>query len=181
MKTVKVFIITIFVLLGATGARAQFFGVKGNALGWVTGTVNAGFEVAVDKQWSVEISGYWNPIRTDRFSARAWWVQPALRWWRYEHFAGHFLATHPAYGRYDVGNARWHRRGWLTGLGFSYGYSWLLARQWNFTVEGGIGFYYMSDRREEYETDDWSPVVIVHSRRVVLAPSKLEVSFSYLF
>ena len=177
----KLLIIAALLLCFCTGAKAQFFAVKGNALGWATGTVNAGVEMAVGKQWSVELSGYWNPIKTDSFSARAWWVQPAVRWWRYEHFVGPFVAAHPAYGRYDVGNDRWHRRGWLTGLGFSFGYTWLLAKRWNLTAEGGLGLYYMKDTRENYEVDDWSPICIVRSRRVALAPSKLEVSFSYLF
>ena len=177
----KSLIITALVLLGSTGARAQFFAVKSNALGLATGTINAGVEVAVAKQWSVEVSGYWNPVETDRFRSKVWFVQPAVRWWRYEHFAGHFVAVHPAYGRYDVGGDRFHRHGWFAGVGASYGYSWLLTKRWNFTAEGGIGLYYMRDRRDNYTTDDWSPVRIVHARRVVLAPSKLEVSFSYLF
>lgn len=170
-----------FVLLGSTGVRAQFFAVKTNALGFATGTINAGVEVAVSKQWSVELSGYWNPLKTDKFSAKSWWVQPAVRWWLYEHFVGHFIAAHPAYGRYDVGNARWHRKGWITGFGVSYGYTWPLAKRWNLTAEGGIGVYYMQDREPPNVYDDWKPVAVAHSRRVVLAPSKLEVSFSYLF
>jgi hypothetical protein len=174
----KFLIFAALVLLGTTGARAQFFAVKG---GLSAGAVSIGAEVAVAKQWSVETAGYWNPVKTDRLSARAWWVQPAVRWWRYEHFVGHFVAAHPAYGRYDTGNAVWHRRGWLTGLGVSYGYTWIIARQWNLTAEGGIGVYYMSDRRADYVVDDWSPVAVVHARRVVLAPSKLEVALNFLF
>jgi hypothetical protein len=177
----KFLIITALVLLGATGARAQFFAVKTNVPLLATGTVNAGFEVAVAKQWSVKVAGYWNPVKTDKFSVRAWLVQPAVRWWRYEHFVGHFVAAHPAYGRYNIGKALWYRRGWLTGLGFSYGYSWPLSKQWNFTAEGGIGVYYMKDRRENYVTGDWESETVIRTRRVVLAPSKLELSFSYLF
>ncbi len=171
-------IITALILLGIAGASAQFFAVKTNAPGWVMGTVNAGVEVAVEKQWSLELSGYWNPVRTDRFSAQSWWVQPAVRWWMYEHFVGHFFAAHPACGRYDVGGDRFHRQGWLAGVGVSYGYAWIIAKRWNLTVEGGVGLYYMRDR---YVTDDWEPLRIVHARRGILAPSKVELSFSYLF
>ena len=177
----KFLIITALVLLGGTGARAQFFSVKTNALGLATGTVNAGIEVAVAKQWSIEASGYWNPISTERFSAKAWLVQPATRYWLYEHFVGHFFAAHPAYGMYDVGNGEWHYKGWLSGLGVSYGYTWILSRQWNLTAEGGIGFYYMQDTKRNYETSDWLPKVSSRYRRIVFAPSKLELSFSYLF
>jgi hypothetical protein len=177
----KILIIAALVLSGGTGARAQFYGVKANALALAAGTVNAGAEVSAGKQWSVEVSGYRNSVRTERFAVRAWWVQPAVRRWRYEHFVGPFLAAHPACGRYEVGNREWRRRGWLAGLGVSYGYVWLLSNRWNLTAEGGLGVYCMSDRRENNVTDDWSPVTVVHARRVVLAPSKLEVAFSYLF
>lgn len=168
-------------LAAAHTARAQFYGVKVNTLGLATGTVNGGVEFALDKQWSFDVSAYWNPIKTDRFSAKFWYVQPGVRYWRYEHFVGPFYAAHLAYGRYNVGNDRWHYKGWFAGLGFSYGYTWMLSKQWNFTLEGGLGFYFMRDRKRFYETDDWTPVRIVHYRRVVLAPSKLEVTFSYLF
>ncbi len=177
----KIMILAALSLLCAGAARAQFYAVKANAAGWAAGTVNGGVELSLGKQWSVEASGYWNPIRTERFSARAWWVQPAVRRWRYEHFVGPFFAAHPAYGRYDVGNDRWHYKGWLAGLGASYGYTWLLSKRWNLTAEGGLGLYYMDDRKRFYEVDDWQPECLVRSRRVVLAPSKLEISFSYLF
>ncbi len=177
----KLIIIAVMLLSFSLAARAQFYGVKANALGWATGTVNAGVEMSVAKQWSVEVSGYWNPVKTEQFSARAWWVQPAARYWLYEHFVGHFFAAHPAYGQYDIGNDRWHYKGWLTGLGVSYGYTWILSKRWNLTAEGGIGLYYMRDTKRFYVIDDWSPERITHYRRIVLAPSKLEVSFSYLF
>jgi hypothetical protein len=81
----KLIIMAALSLCAATSAQAQFYGVKSNALGWVTGTLNAGVEVSVGKQWSVEVSGYWNPVETKRFSAKAWWIQPAVRYWLYEH------------------------------------------------------------------------------------------------
>ena len=168
-------------LLEATGAKAQFYAVKGNTLGWATGTVNAGVEIALGKQWSIDLSGYWNPVKTDKFSSRFWYVQPSVRYWRYEHFVGPFYAAHIAYGRYNIGNDRWYYKGWLTGIGLSYGYTWILSRQWNFTLEGGLGIYYMRDRKRQYDYDDWSPVCITHYKRWALAPSKLEISFSYLF
>jgi hypothetical protein len=177
----RILMIAALMLTVGTGARAQFYSVKTNALGWAAGTINAGVEVSAGKRWSVEVSGYWNPVRADRFSAKAWWVQPAVRYWLYEHFVGHFAAAHPAYGRYDIGNGERHYEGWFAGLGISYGYTWILTKRWNLTAEGGIGLYYARDRRRYYEIDDWSPECITYYRRIVLAPSKLELSFSYLF
>ena len=172
---------TALCLCSLTGAKAQFYGIKTNTLAWASGTVNAGVEVSVAKQWSLDMTGYWNPIKTDKFSSRFWYVQPGVRYWLYEHYVGHFFAAHAAYGRYNVGNDRWYYKGWFTGLGVSYGYTWILTKRWNLTAEGGFGFYYMRDRKRLYEIDEWRPECIRNYRRIVLAPSKLEISFTYLF
>lgn len=167
----KLILIFALTLLGSIGARAQFFGVRG---GLSAGAVSVGAEAAVSKQWSVEAAGYWSPMGV-------WWVQPAVKWWRYEHFVGPFFAAHPAYGRYSVGNKKWRYQGWFSGLGVSYGYSWLLARRWNLTAEGGVGVYYFRDEKRPRWPDDWAPMSVTHRRRIMLAPSKFEVSVNYLF
>lgn len=178
----KALLITLVLsCFGITCARAQFYGVKVNALELAAGTLNAGAEVAVAKQWSLDISGYWNPLKTDRFSSRLWYLQPGVRYWLYEHFVGHFFAAHAAYGRYNIGNDRLYHKGWAAGLGVSYGYTWILSKQWNLTAEGGFGFYYLRRAKHYYEYDDWSPVCIPQYRNIVVAPSKLEIAFTYLF
>ena len=177
----KTIILTVLMLAAVTGARAQFYGVKVNTLHLATGTLNAAFEMSLGKQWSLDVPVYWNPIETGSFSSRLWYVQPGVRYWRYEHFVGPFYGAHLTYGRYDIGNDRWHYKGWFAGLGVSYGYTWILSTQWNFTLEAGIGLYYMRDRKRKYEYDDWEPICVTHYKRWVLAPSKLEISFSYLF
>lgn len=177
----KKLILISLLLCSVSVASAQFYGIKVNTLGLATGTINAGAEISVAKQWSVDISGYFNPIKTGNFRSQFWYVQPGVRYWLYEHFVGHFFAAHIAYGGYNIGNDRWHYKGWLTGLGFSYGYTWILSKQWNFTLEGGLGLYYMRDKKRFYDLDDWTPERIVHYKRLGLAPSKMEVSFTYLF
>lgn len=160
-------LIVLLALCALTVAKAQVYGVKTNALGWATGTLNAGVEMSVTKQWSIELSGYWNPI------AKSWWVQPAVRYWLREHFAGHFFSAHPAYGWYNIDN----RKGLFSGLGVSYGYTWPLSGRWSFTAEGGLGVFYMRDTKRLSET----PECVTRSSRIVLAPSKVEVAFGYLF
>ena len=174
-------IITALIICSATGAKAQFFGIKSNVVMLPTGTVNLGVEVAVDKQWSLDISGYWNPIKTDNFSSKLWYVQPGVRYWLYEHFVGHFAAAHAAYGQYDVANKRHSVEGWFTGLGVSYGYTWIITKQWNFTLEGGLGIYYMRDTKYPKQYDPYANYCMTHYRRLVLAPSKLEAAFTFLF
>lgn len=57
----------------------------------------------------------------------------------------------------------------------------MLGARWNLTVEGGLGIFYMKDTRRDYYQDPWQDKLIYHYRRIVLAPSRAEVSFSYLF
>ena len=177
----KIMIITTLIVCSLTGAKAQFYGIKSNAALLATGTVNLDAEMSVHKQWSLDVSGYWNPIKSDNFSSRFWYVQPSARYWFYEHFVGHFVAAHAAYGRYNVGNNKHDLKGWFTGAGVSYGYTWILTKQWNFTLEGGVGIYYMRDTKTLKEYDNWSPICVTHYRRWVVAPSKFEAAFSYLF
>lgn len=80
-----------------------------------------------------------------------------MRWWAWQPFVGHYLSAHLAAATYHVGNDRWHYRGRLAGIGISYGFAWPLARRWNLSVEGGIGIYYMKDRKRRYGTPDTEP------------------------
>ena len=50
-------------------------------------------------------------------------IQPCVRYWLFEEYAGHFVAAHLGAAKYDVGAERFHRNGWLMGLGVSYGYA----------------------------------------------------------
>ena len=177
----KIVILTVLVLCSLTGAQAQFYGIKSNAAMMATGTLNLGAEVAIEKQWSIDISGYLNPIKTANFSSKFWYIQPGARYWWYEHFVGHFAAAHVAYGGYNLGNRKNDHKGWFTGVGASYGYTWILTKQWNFTLEGGLGIYYTKGTKYPKEFDQWKPYCITHYRRWMVAPSKFEASFTYLF
>ena len=108
-------------------------------------------------------------------------LQPGLRRWLYEAYAGHFWAAHLAVARYNIGNAHWHYKGWLAGIGVSYGYAWLLSKRWNLSVEAGVGLYYMKDRKRDHCVPWTADEYIGHNRRLVLGPSKCEVAFTYLF
>lgn len=72
-------IIFSFCLLALWGnphrAEAQFFTAKVNAFAALTGTVNVGLDAAVADKWTLDISGYWNPINSDSFSCRLYAAQ----------------------------------------------------------------------------------------------------------
>lgn len=172
---------TLLFALSVSLASAQFSTVRINALALATGTINAGVDVAFADKWSVDVSGYWNPISTEKLSVKTLAITAGLRRWRFEPHVGLFYGVHSTTAKYDFSRNAKRYKGWLTGIGSSVGYSRMLARRWNFTVEGGLGLFYMNDRRVFIDDDPMSDIIIRHYRRVVLAPSKLEIGFSYLF
>lgn len=101
--------------------------------------------------------------------------------WRFEPHVGFFWGVHSAVAQYRVGNRNKRYNGWTVGIGASAGYSWMLHRRWNFSLEGGLGLYYMNDTRWNPAPPPGDDVFLRHYRRIALAPAKLEASFSYMF
>ena len=85
------------------------------------------------------------------------------------------------YVGYDLGSSTRRYDGRAFGIGVSYGYSWMLSTRWNVAVEAGIGLFRTRDTRRDPTVGDWDDEYIWHYRRWTLFPSKLGVSFSYLF
>ena len=171
-------------LLSAVGipqASAQYFGVGTNAALLATGTLNVSLEATLAPHWTTEVSLMWNPVKTRKLQAGVIAIQPGVRYWFFEEYAGHFLSAHLAAAQYDVGNVRFHRKGWLAGIGISYGYAWLLSTRWNLTLEAGAALYWMKDDKRDHYVPPLQDEYIRRSRRVTFGPSKCAVTFSYLF
>lgn len=185
MKKQRIFITTVLLSAALWGvprrAAAQIFAVRADALAALTGTLHLGTEVSVADKWSVEASGYWNPVKTPSLSMNFHAVQLGGRYWFYESFVGHYLGQHLTYVGYDLGSRTKRYKGHAYGLGISYGYAWMLSKRWNVTLEAGIGLYHTRDTRRDPTVSDWEDEYIYHYRRWTLAPSRLELSFSYLF
>ena len=170
MKKQRIFITTVllFVALWGSprGAAAQIFAVRADALAALTGTLHLGTEVSVADKWSVEASGYWNPVKSSSLSMNFHAVQ---------------IGGQLSYVGYDLGSRTSRYNGRAYGIGISYGYAWMLSKRWFVTLEAGLGVYYTKDTRRDPTVGDWDDEYIYHYRRWTLAPSRLEVSFSYLF
>ena len=185
MKKQRIFITTVllFVALWGSphGAAAQIFAVTADALAALTGTHHHGGEVSVADKWSVVASGYWNRVNSSSVSMIFHAVQISGRYWLYESFVGHFVGGQLSYVGYDLGSRTRRYDGRAYGIGFSYGHAWMLSKRWFVTLEAGIGLYRTKDTRRDPTVGDWDDEYIYHYRRWTLAPSRLEVSFSYLF
>ncbi|MFR9505996.1 MAG: DUF3575 domain-containing protein [Rikenellaceae bacterium] len=165
-------IFIMLVTLTTYTASAQFTAVRVNTLALATGTLNAGVDVTVSDKWSIDVAGSWNPI-FDHSTA----ITAGVKRWRFEPNVGWFWGAHSTYSAFEFDKAV----GFAVGAGSSLGYSWILSRRWNFSVEGGLGLFFVHDRWLVPDTSLLEDIVIRHRKRVMLLPSKVEASFSYLF
>lgn len=175
------YVVICCLLFASLPAKAQYTAVRVNALSWATGTMNVGVDVAVSDKWSVDLSGYWNPIDGDNLRFRILSATVGVRRWRFEPHVGFFYGVHTTVTKYKIGNSHKRYNGWMAGIGSSVGYSWMLSHRWNITLEGGLGFYWMDDVLWPPHSGGADDILLKHYKRLVLAPSKVELSFSYLF
>lgn len=169
MKTCIRFFL-FFALLFAqapSGAWAQHVGWKTNLIGDALLNANMGFEFGLSKKWTLDIKGQLNSWELSHHEHwKHWGVQPSMRYWFCDRFAGHFFGIHGHGGQFNIGNvdvdfqflgthfsrlADSRFQGWFAGGGLSYGYAWMLGRHWNFEAEIGFGYSYVRYDRFECE------------------------------
>lgn len=158
--------------LSSTTLWAQYGALRVNLLPLAVGVVEAGVDLAIAERHSVDVAAAWSPQLEGSCA-----VSVGLRRWRFEPHVGWFVGSYATYSSFEVGGSS----GWLAGLGGSVGYSWILSRRWNFSVEGGVGLSYLEDSFWLDDTSTLEDLVLRTRRRVVLCPSRMEASFSYLF
>lgn len=138
--------------------------VKTNLLYDAAATFSLGFETRLSERYTLDVSGSWNPwtfSSNRKFKHIAF--QPELRYWIYEPFNGHFLGIHPTYVNFNAGNLNlpldifpglndYRYRGNAYGLGFSYGYQWILSPRWNLEASFGFGYLYTDYNKYECHT-----------------------------
>lgn len=142
----------------AEAQKMSWGGLKTNVLYDATATLNLGLEAGLSQKLSLDISGSynaWNPVEGSRW--KHWLIQPELRFWTCDRFAGHFIAAHVIGGQYNfggitnnitIGNADFSQltdnrfQGWAGGAGIAYGYAWVLSRHLNLEAEIGAGYIY---------------------------------------
>ena len=131
---------------------AQDIAVKTNLLYWATSTPNIGFEFGLGKRTTLDLVGGYNPWtlnKDDNKKIKHWMVMPEFRYWLCERFNGHFFGIHTGFAEYNISGVRIpfqnkstqeHRyEGWATGIGISYGYTWILGKRWNLEANIGAG------------------------------------------
>lgn len=177
-------------------ASAQDIALKTNLLYDATLTVNAGIEVRLAPKWSVDLSGNFNAWSFSHGKKwKHWMIQPEVRYWFCDAFAGHFVAAHALGGQYNFGHIdlgglnflgsdlsrlKDHRyQGWYGGLGLAYGYSWILSRHFNIEAEIGLGWVYT--RYDKYECAGCGRKVARDKVHNYVGPTKAAISLVYIF
>ena len=127
----KLYLLLVFLLPTFIDIQGQVVAVKTNVLYDAITTPNIGAEVAFNKHWSVEASGYYNgwTFSSDK-SFKHWMIQPEARYWIHERFNGHFFGVHAQYIDYDFAGLKLlygmekknSYNGNAYGGGISYGY-----------------------------------------------------------
>lgn len=176
------------------GASAQQIAVKSNLLYWMTGTVNAGAEIAVSKHSTLGATFNLNPwtIGADN-KIQHWFIRPEYRYWVTEKYTRLFFGVHLMGGGFEVGGFRipiigdrifkglqqnYYKGSFFAG-GVSIGYQFYISPHWNLEVSAGAGLSRISyhaepitgPRRKSY----------VNSVRYLPIPTEAGISFVYLF
>lgn len=132
----------------STQKRNAIFAIKTNLLYDLTASISWGIELGLGNRTSLEISGSYNPWTfSGNRKMKHWLIQPEFRYWICSRFSGHFWGVHAHYAQYNWGNISPLRNrryeGRLLGGGISYGYRWIVGKQWGLEAEIGAGYAYL--------------------------------------
>jgi hypothetical protein len=135
----------------ASVIQAQNVAVKSNIVYDATGTLNLGAEYAINKKFSVDLSGNYNgwDLKSDGTSWQHYMIQPEFRYWMLESFNGHFFGVHGMYMGYNLARLelplfdfqrKYMYDGSAFGGGVSYGYQLYITPRLNVEFSLGVGY-----------------------------------------
>ncbi len=173
--------VTLSTLVFGGRASAQNCALRVNALATVVGVVDLGVELSVAENWSLELSSQIGVVDVTGRVESLYSVGFGAKYWLFESYVGPFVGPQLIYTSYDIEQSQIIYGGHAVGLGLSCGYSWILSPRWSVVGELGLGLFYNRDCGRELIYDDWGDEHIYTSSRLTLAPSRLSISFNYLF
>lgn len=190
-----IFLLFVFCLLGQATAQERQFALKTNILGDALANITLGAELQTGEDLSIDLSGSFNAWKFDGGTRwKHWLLQPEVRKWFCDPFAGHFLGMHLIGMQYNIGGFNgginmlgtdlrkledMRYQGWGVGAGISYGYAWLLSRHWNLEAEIGIGWIYT--RYDSYPCANCGNKVDKNRAHNYIGPTKAALNLVYEF
>ena len=180
------FHILMLLLINLTifSAYSQQTTLKTNVLFWGTTSPNAGVEVGITRQITIDIWGAYNAWKfSNDMKLNLYLMQPEVRYWFCRKFEGHFVGIHGYYGHFNIGQIdfipcmkEYVYRGNLYGGGISYGYHWALGERWGMEVTVGGGYAQLS--YDKYLCRDCGERV-GRFKRTYFGPTRAGVSLVY--
>ncbi len=170
--------------------KGAVVGIKTNALYWATATPNLGVEVRLAPKWTLEAEVGLNPFTNKHDdgsfgkSIKHFRLHPEVRYWFCESFYGHFLGLHVPYLIYNVSDIKLlgtedeRHQGWGTGVGLSYGYSWVVGKHWNIEATVGVGYLYLES--DKYPCTNCGQKIET-TKKHYFGPTQAAVSAIYVF
>ena len=165
---IRILVGILALTISVRNSSAQSLMMKSNLLyAGATLTPNLGAEIRLGDGSTLDIKSAYNPwnkkVKTsDHKKFVHWMTQAELRYWPCRSFAGHFLGIHLIASQYDINqmnidfimghdSEKYRFRGYGFGAGISYGYQWLLGKNWSIEANVGIGSALLNLNRYEYD------------------------------
>lgn len=194
MRKIITWSLYIILFLACSEVKAQNVALKSNLLADISASPNLALEFKTAKKFSFEITGELNAWDVNRHKWKHWLVEPEMRYWPCQTFAGHFFAIHALAGQYNFGNihnninflgsdfsrlTNYRYQGWGAGAGIAYGYTWILSKHWSCEAEIGIGWIYT--RFDEFECDNCGKKIREDVPHNYVGPTKAALNLIYVF
>lgn len=137
-----------------TNQYKSHFALRTNLLYWASATPNLSAEIGLGDRTSLKVSGSYNPwSRKGSLEKNKklvhWTMGTEFRYWTCERFNGHFFGAHALYSDYNISTQKiplldfkkeYRYDGTAYGIGFSYGYHWMLSKRWGLEFNAGVGY-----------------------------------------
>ena len=181
-RTLAIF---LFLLLPSL-ASAQRFQLSTNTVDYAClGTLNAEFDYALSRHWSLGIGGRYNPFSFSRDGgSRMQLRQRSLgvnaRWWPWHIYSGWWLSGKAQYQEFNTGGITSRRtsQGDRYGSSLSTGYSYLLSPHLNLDI--GIGMWAGYEKYVTYSCQHCGTVVD-DGEKFFFLPNDMMLSLTYIF
>jgi len=186
-------------------SKTPWLALKTNLFyGAYTYTPNLGAEIGLSDRGTLDIGfGYnpWNYNGTEKTDANgvAYIDNKKLvhllgeveyRYWLCQRFSGHFFGVHALGSQYNIseheipllfgeGSKNHRYQGWAAGAGISYGYQFLLGKNWNIEANIGVGFVRL--QYDEYGCGKCDDISREGVQRDYMGPTKAGISIMYIF
>lgn len=162
-KLITIILLCLLFCLSPLKIEGRRYILKTNIISDIFLSPNINFEMGIVPNFSINVGTELNAWDINYHRWKHWMIQPELRYWFWNEYrvplTGHFLGLHFIGGTYNWANLDipfsflgtdfkqlkdYRFKGFFTGIGIGYGYSWIIGKNLNIEAELGIGWIHTS-------------------------------------